>query len=1586
MSSFAIVAYLWRDNSGILESYAKRHPGVTILSPGAYFDAAAATRIEAAGGRLMALEQLLSKADLDKVKMESEALRGRAKQELGAQSWQQHCGQHDWDGGRLAPLIEQRVEAEAHNFVMLLEALARAASGFEIGLAMVVEDLMPIGRTIVEWARGRGVPSLVLSHSLILFKPYTIHDRVHADVMAVYGERALEGYRDLGIGEQRFRVIGNPAWDAYAAMKPRKARIRWEVITKYGLNEGRPIVVFGTTWAANLSALGDEKVYRRTLAAFFHACAELRESGLDVQPVIKDRIQNSAFGDSLVPEIAKRHGFAGGSYVYAVEGVEQLIVAADVVVSVDSNMSIEAMLVQTPAVNLISEFGMHLGPCFGAETGVVESEENDLAGWLRKLLTDGGFRQRQCEAMQARAEYYNRGTDGLATQRALELIEELTLPVAGQKEKQYIWQTLLNVSDSDTNQYHNWCRSDLVGLFRHPPRVVLDIGCGAAATGAYIKEHHPAARVVGIEVNQGAAAVAASRIDQVLVGKFEDIDLEASGIRKGSIDTVIVADVLEHMYDPWGTMAGLTPYLTADAQVVASIPNTRNLVLMSDMANGYWTYDSWGLLDITHIRFFTLREIRRFFHETGYRIAHLHHNMDGRLNDFYQRNKDKALVDVDMGRLVIKQVSKEELVELCTWQFYVVAEAGRLTEEAYLDDEKRRSSEAETKPAYQLWQEYRELDEATAELINRRVEQWGAAPRLHLAIVCHPLDPARLAGTLQSLTGQEYQNLAVTIVADAPPPANWNDSDTLSWRWAQEGNILADVNRALLERPSDWVGMVDAGDRLAENALVLLVERILADSAWHVVYTDEDLLLDDGERETPHFKPDFNLDLLRSFPYIGGLLLSRQETFRLVGGFAPDCLGAEETDLVLRAYEALGEKSVGHFADVIYHRRRDGGHCRKPVAELVETGRKMVQGHLARMGIAATVEPGMAPVSYRVRYQHGTAPLVSILIAVRDQAEELQRLMETLLSTTDYPNYEILLLDNASRTDAAVAFLQGIEAIGDPRLGVLRWQDPAALSALHNELARHARGEFLVFLHHDAAVLQADWLDGLLGHAQRAEVGVVTPRLLRPDGTVRQGGLVLGVGGSVGKVFANQSLDDPGYFGRAHLEQDFSALPGGCFVTRRALFQELGGFAADRFPGALAEADYCMRLGQKGYRMVWTPHVSLLCEGTAENLPWCEGSGDHGAGEDEFLRCWLGKTARDPAYNRNLSLLESATFTLETRRPLAWDPLPWHPLPRVLAQPADLVGCGEYRILAPMRALTAAGKLQGWADFHVFTEPELERLDLDAIILQRQAEPPLVEAIARHRKFSRALLVYELDDLITQVPLKSIHRSHVPKDVGAMLRKGVALCDRFVVSTAPLAEAYRDFHDDIRVVPNFIERARWLGLWPLRRQSAKPRVGWAGGIGHTGDLEVIADVVKALSEEVDWVFLGMCPEILLPHVKEFHHGVPIDQYPAKLASLNLDLALAPLEHHPFNEAKSHLRLLEYGVLGYPVVCTDIYPYQGEFPVTRVKNRYSDWVEAIRERIADLDACAREGDALRNYVLDNWMLEDNLDVWLKGWLP
>ncbi len=235
----------------------------------------------------------------------------------------------------------------------------------------------------------------------------------------------------------------------------------------------------------------------------------------------------------------------------------------------------------------------------------------------------------------------------------------------------HLWQTHLEVRENREDIYLENPRTNLVNMFSSPRKFVLEIGCSRGATGIYCKEKFPETIYWGIEPNQCAAKVASTRIDHVLVGMSDDFNLAEEGVQLGQIDGVIFADVIEHMYNPWKALADLKPYLAANAEIVTSIPNIRSLWVMNEIASGRFTYETEGLLDITHIRFFTWSEIMKMMHECGYRVDFLEYGVDTRLWDTYVSHKDKLPGPVDFGNVGIKNVQDEtNLLELCSLQYY----------------------------------------------------------------------------------------------------------------------------------------------------------------------------------------------------------------------------------------------------------------------------------------------------------------------------------------------------------------------------------------------------------------------------------------------------------------------------------------------------------------------------------------------------------------------------------------------------------------------------------------------------------------------------------------------------------------------------------------------------------------------------------------------------------------------------------------------------------------------------------------------------------------------------------------------------
>jgi hypothetical protein len=465
----------------------------------------------------------------------------------------------------------------------------------------------------------------------------------------------------------------------------------------------------------------------------------------------------------------------------------------------------------------------------------------------------------------------------------------------------------------------------------------------------------------------------------------------------------------------------------------------------------------------------------------------------------------------------------------------------------------------------------------------------------------------------------------------------------------------------------------------------------------------------------------------------------------------------------------------------------------------------------------------------------------------------------------------------------------------------------------------------------------------------------------------------------------------PGYWGRLQLTQGFSAVTAACMVTRRDVYDAVGGLDETIFAVSFNDVDYCLKLREAGHLVVWTPYAQLLHEAGVSQRAVNVEKKAIAEKNDRFRResiamfdKWMPRIAFDEAYNRNLSSL-GLGFSVETESAQTWDP-DFRPRERVLVYAADREGCGEYRVIAPSRALLKSGLVHTYQTMRLMTPPEVARMAPDSVVFQRQLEWNQIEFIEQVKNLSRAYRVFEMDDLITNLPPQSAHKAQIPADIGDRLKKAVGLCDRVVVSTEPLARYFRKWSDNVVVSPNRLEKSRWLGLTPRRRRDGKPRVGWAGAIGHRGDLELIASVVEATKNEVDWVFFGMCPPSLRPLVAEYHEWVLLIDYAKTLASLDLDLAVAPLAPHPFNECKSNLRLLEYGILGYPVLCTDILPYQGDLPIFRVANRPREWIAKIRELVADRVALEAAGARLRQAVLAEWMLEDHLDQWRHAWLP
>ena len=883
------------------------------------------------------------------------------------------------------------------------------------------------------------------------------------------------------------------------------------------------------------------------------------------------------------------------------------------------------------------------------------------------------------------------------------------------------------------------------------------------------------------------------------------------------------------------------------------------------------------------------------------------------------------------------------------------------------------------------WLAGRAPSDVQAQRIKAHIAQNVQAPSI--AIFVRDLNgaPDKLAATLESLSPDRclYDQIQVTVLArpQALVPASMHHHVL-----EQSSDWLAAFNKHAVSSASGWLMLVDAGECFTPVGLLVAALELMQAEGVRAIYGDELVRADNLGSLAPSFRSDFNLDMLLSFPTtMARHWLFRRDVFLQAGGFDPTMADAPEFDLLLRLISAEGISGLGHVNEPLLV-------TDNPTLEGRPSEVASLERHLLERGYHNAQVQTDAQGHHRVLYGHAEQPLVSIIIPTKDQFLIVQRCVETLLEQTAYRNFELLLVDNGSTAKDACIWLDGLDAMGSQQVRVLRYPHPFNYSAMNNMAAKEARGDYLVLLNNDTAILQGDWLDAMLNHAQRPEVGIVGAKLLYPNRSVQHAGVVLGLRGPAEHPFMGQASDAPGYMHRLLIDQNYNAVTAACLMIRRSVYEEVGGLDEQAFKVSYNDVDLCLKVRQLGYLIVWTPHALLLHEGSISQKQVDTAAIQakrqrFKAEQDACYARWLPVIAHDAAYNTHLSLTGRG-FEPDIHNKRDWLRLTAPSAPCVLAFAADNAGCGHYRVLQPAQAIEDAGLASVHCRNAYPTPVEMERLAPQSLVLQRQITESQIAALPGLTQFRQAFKVAELDDYLPNVPMKSMHRKHMPQDILRSLRRTVGLADRFVVSTDALAEALPDLHPDTLVVQNRLPLSWWGNLQPsLRRQGRRPRVGWAGGSSHQGDLELIADVVKALAGEVEWVFFGMCPTTIRPYLHEFHEPTPIDKYPQALAALHLDLALAPLEANLFNECKSNLRLLEYGICGYPVICSDVRPYRGPLPVTRVKNRFKDWVDAIRAHTSDLDAAAQAGDRLRAAVQSDWMLEGrHLQDWLRAWLP
>ncbi len=531
--------------------------------------------------------------------------------------------------------------------------------------------------------------------------------------------------------------------------------------------------------------------------------------------------------------------------------------------------------------------------------------------------------------------------------------------------------------------------------------------------------------------------------------------------------------------------------------------------------------------------------------------------------------------------------------------------------------------------------------------IRAEIAGWEALPRVTVLMPVHDPDPRVLDAAIRSVQRQLYPAWELCIADDASTdPAvprliarsAAEDARIRTVRREANGHIARATNDALALASGACCAFLDHDDLLAETALYEVAKVVREDPGLVLVYSDEDKVDARGHRFEPHFKSNFDRELLQGQNYVNHLCAVRTDALRALGGLRPGFEGSQDHDLLLRLTETLPRDAVRHIPKVLYHWRAAAGSgtfSDRALARAEDARLRALAEVAARRG--ARAERGPQGFNRLVRLLPKPAPLVSVVIPTRDRADLLAVALDGLFHRTDYPNIDVVVVDNDSREEATRALFA--RWADEPRLRVLPVPGPFNFSDLSNRGAAAARGGVLLFLNNDIEMLEPGWLTELVSIACESDIGAVGAKLLYPDGTLQHGGIVLGVGGIAGHSHLGIAGDAPGYFARMQLTQEVSAVTGACLAIRAEVFAQVGGFDAEALAVAFNDVDLCLRLRRAGYRNVWTPYARLIHHESKSRGP--EDTPEKRArfeAESRVMReRWGPELRADPYYNPNLS-------------------------------------------------------------------------------------------------------------------------------------------------------------------------------------------------------------------------------------------------------------------------------------------------------------------------------------------------------------
>ena len=538
------------------------------------------------------------------------------------------------------------------------------------------------------------------------------------------------------------------------------------------------------------------------------------------------------------------------------------------------------------------------------------------------------------------------------------------------------------------------------------------------------------------------------------------------------------------------------------------------------------------------------------------------------------------------------------------------------------------------------------------ELFAQRKTKFSYAPKFSVVVPLYHTPAKFLKDLVRSMMYQSYANWELCLVNASPEDVhltslleNWamRDKRIRVIRLEKNLGIAQNTNSGIEASTGEFIAFLDHDDFLEPDALFCYVDALNKDKTIDVFYSDEDKTDEYAAHYFyPHFKSDFNIDLLHANNYMCHFLAVRKSLVDTVGGLNKKFDGAQDYDFVLRLTE--NTKKIYHCPRILYHWRCSNQSTAASQGNkmyAIHAGKAALNAHYKRIGWNARAQEGAVDGWYQTKFTLKEEPLVSILIPNKDHTDDLDVCLNSFFERADYQNYEFIIIENNSVLPETFAYYEKIEKEHD-NVKVVYWEAGFNYSAINNFGFKFAKGDYIMLLNNDVELITPDIFQSMLGFCMRPEVGIVGAKLLYNDHTVQHAGVLVGAGGLADHVFKGIHEDDPGYMGRAISSQDVSAVTAACLLVKRSVYEEVGGLE-EEFQVAFNDVDFCLKVRKAGYLIVYDADVKLFhYESKSRGMEDTTDRFIRFGNEMMLLNSkWdILSTFVDPYYNPNLSYLE----------------------------------------------------------------------------------------------------------------------------------------------------------------------------------------------------------------------------------------------------------------------------------------------------------------------------------------------------------